>query len=396
MCLHTDEHHHKRHVELCQQIRSIYDSCGEDWPIAPQEEEDRGRTTLRESDAVHRNQLPSASTDTLVTKKAKKERRRQARAASRSKVTTQEDIIHVSSVVHSADPQEVNANPSNPAEIEEIEQHLKYNAHCYNQGQKNRYIKQFAHIPDADIDFGAEIDRIFDVLRITELLKRNHQNRGLRNKELANFKTLIAELKEQITTDLVLVKRDVLEVRMRRAAFLRYTNRAGYDIMTERYTDKDWKTGEKIRSETPASPSLDSLTAVDEEETDHDEVASPQENVRATISAMSNQPDRRHMELSYKKIGSGGLVEEVILSEQARITTDASKPLNPLRILNTSTTSPTQKPFPNFANRRSNNSLRPEPVLKINTQELSTLSTKCSAPGDLPHVGQNEAHGKSS
>ena len=55
-------------------------------------------------------------------------------------------------------------------------------------------------------------------------------------------------LKHAVLEDIVLVNKDNAESRMRRAGYLRYTNKTSYGIVEERYTDKDWKTGEKFAS----------------------------------------------------------------------------------------------------------------------------------------------------
>jgi hypothetical protein len=127
-------------------------------------------------------------------------------------------------------------------------------------------LKKFAKIPDMDVDFDAEMERILDTFRITELAKRNFRNRGLHGKELKAFEVLVETFKSVIVEDLVLVKKDAMEVRMRRAGYLRYTNRTGYGIVQDRYTDKDWKTGERITSSSSdssglTSPSDDSSTS---------------------------------------------------------------------------------------------------------------------------------------
>ena len=53
--------------------------------------------------------------------------------------------------------------------------------------------------------------------------------------------------------DLVLIKRDRLEISMRRTGYLHYTNKTAYGIIEDRYTDKAWKVGEKYTSSTSLS-----------------------------------------------------------------------------------------------------------------------------------------------
>jgi hypothetical protein len=392
MCSQADEHDHKRHIHICTQVRSIYESCSEDWSIIPDDEENRGRSRSRGADAVGGKNVPSSpSRDTISKKKEKKEQKRQARAASRSKVFTQDEINYIYSVVHSESPQKDYADPNNPGEIEEIERHLRRNAQCYIQGEKRCDVKQFAHIQNADVDFKTEIDRILDVFRVTELIRRNQRNRGLRNKELTNFQTLVAELKDMIISDLILAKRDELETRMRRAAFLRFTNRAGYDIVAYRYTEKDWKTGEKIRPETLETPSPDNLTApTEKDEFDHDESTKPEDG----ISTMNNQPDRRHIELSHKKLSIDRLLAEVTPTKPATTAQHAPKLIPSLRILDTNTTPQKQIPFRDPWIQQNHTSPLPKPEMKLRTQNLSGSSTKNSSLGlgdDWPTVTETKS-----
>lgn len=148
-----------------------------------------------------------------------------------------------------------------PASLEEmqlIEEHLRYNANVYNNDSSRHHLKKLAKIPDVDVDFKGEMDRVLDMFRITELVKRNSRNRGLQGKELKNFDTLVETFKVAVVEDLVLVKKDMMEIRMRRAGYLRYTNKTAYGIVENRYTDKDWKTGERIMSSSSDSSGLTS------------------------------------------------------------------------------------------------------------------------------------------
>ncbi|KAJ4352527.1 uncharacterized protein N0V89_007876 [Didymosphaeria variabile] len=380
MCMHIDEHHYKRHHEMCEQIRCIYETCGEDWPIIPEDEDGRGRARFRDPDTHGSDDLSSASGEVPLKKRERKEQKRQMRAASRSKVVTQDDINYVDSVLHPAASQVGTGNPDNPEEIEEIEKHLKYNAQCYNDGQKRSDIRLYAHIPDADIDFGAEINRIFELLHIAELLKRKERNRGLRNKELSNFKTLVSEFKDLLITDLVQAKRDELEIRMRRAAFLRYTNRASFDIMANRYADKDWKTGQKYQSAGSASASSDSLTAVEEEEEiDSDDLATP-DDLRHLSSATLHDADRRHIEHSHKKIGSSVILEPVVAVQESKDPPKegAPKPPPSLRIVNTDIIPPAKVKFHNPWKHR--NMSRPFETLKRSAQSPSSSELLSGGP----------------
>lgn len=197
--------------------------------------------------------------DAQVTKREKKDAKSLARAAGRARFVTQDEITHVYAVLHAAESG--SSSEDGPASLEEmqlIEEHLRYNANVYNRQSSRRDLKKFAKIPDVDMDFDAEMERILDTFRITELAKRNFRNRGLQGKELKVFEALIEAFKGTIVEDLVFVKKDAMEVRMRRAGYLRYTNRTGYGIVQDRYTDKDWKTGESITSFSSDSSGLTS------------------------------------------------------------------------------------------------------------------------------------------
>lgn len=384
MCMHTDEHHYKRHLKTCEHIRRIYESCGEDWPIIPHDGDDRGRSRSRGSNSFESDGRSSTSDDIPMKKKDKKEQKKQVRAASRSKVVTQEEINYISSVLHPVPSEQGNiTHPNNPDEIEEIEQHLKHKAQSYNDaGQKRCTSNRLTLTPDADIDFGAEMDRILDILRVSELLKRNDRNRGLRNKDLSTFKTLVAELRVQIIDDLILFKRDDLEIRMRKAAFLRYTNRASYDIMTDRYTEKDWKTGEKIRTAGSESPSSGSLAVVDEEDGDEcEDFTRTKEKLTMPRPSLLNNADRRHIEKPHQRIAEDGLREEAKVIEKTRATGTASKPPPSLRIISPNVARTGQIKFRNSWGR-SPKITTPTSVAIIERREhlLTKVSSKYSVP----------------
>jgi hypothetical protein len=119
----------------------------------------------------------------------------------------------------------------------------------YNTQPNRRGLKKLAEDPaETDVDFSAEMDRILETFRITELLKRNTKTKGLLGKELKTFLTLVEDFKQAVIEDIVQVKKDGAETRMRRAGYLRYTNMSSYRIVEDRYATKDWKTGEKFQS----------------------------------------------------------------------------------------------------------------------------------------------------
>ncbi|KAJ4301697.1 hypothetical protein N0V90_003790 [Kalmusia sp. IMI 367209] len=386
ICLRVDEAHYKRHFDLAEQIRSIYECCSEEWSIIPDDESNRVRNRSKDSDAFDSDDRSSSSGDVIVTKREKKERKRQTRAASRAKVLTQEDIKYIDSVLHPAASHGHAENPNNFEEVEEIERHLRYNAQCYSTGAKRRDIRDFTHISDADIDFDAEMDRIFEVFRVTELLKRNERHRGLRSKELAHFRALVASLISQIMDDLVSVKRDELEIRMRRAGFLRYTGRPCYDIVERRYENMDWKTGEKLPSNGSGSGSSGSLTAVEDEGDEGDrtsETETPDEKFRSSTTLILNDADRRHLQQSHMKIVGDGSLEEVNIIQTQPIRSalrEKSIPKLPsLRILNTNVIKPPQIRFRNPWKRQ--NSVDAKPcIIKRSIQTPSPKESESKRP----------------
>jgi hypothetical protein len=255
--------HYKRHRDLVEQLRSIYESCGEaEWTIMLLEPGDRRRghsfdTQTTYSDSSDRSLTPE---ETITSKRERKDAKCLVRAANRTKVITHEEIEYVDSVLHSSEGV-ANGDGVSPANVEEmqlIEQHLRYNANVYNSHSSRKALKRFAKIPEVDVDFEGEVERILETFRITELVKRNFRNRGLQGKELRNFESLAGAFRNAVVEDLVLVKKDMMEIRMRRAGYLRYTNKTAYSIVENRYAEKDWKTGERITSSESESSSSSS------------------------------------------------------------------------------------------------------------------------------------------
>ncbi|RAR01485.1 duf323 domain-containing protein [Stemphylium lycopersici] len=315
-CMAIDEAHYKRHHDIAEQLRAVYESCGEvDGTIIPSEQdfEDRGRTRGPDNNQGGKFQTGRSITpgDAPSSKRQRKDAKNLARAASRSRVVTQEEIRYVDSVVHSADGITSNDadGPRNTEEIDEIEKQLRYHAHVYNTQGSRKGLKKLAVIfsDTAEVDFDAEMERILEVFRITELLKRNTKTKGLQGKGLKLFLTLVDDFKQAIVEDIVQVKKDAAEVRMRRAGYLRYTNRASYDIVENRYSTKDWKTGEKILSS--ASGSSGAKTP----EEDSDQSPSEEEQKHPIRPGSRHDPDRRHLENIHQRItGDDGLYESTI------------------------------------------------------------------------------------
>jgi hypothetical protein len=331
-CRTVDEAHYRRHKELAEQLRAIYESGGEvDWSIIPDSEE-RGRA--REYDGGAAESEGATPNDALSSKREKKDAKSLVRAASRSRVITGAEIGHVDSVLHSAEGLSAGDSdaPRNAEEIEEVERHLRYNAHVYNKDNRGGALKTFAKLSDAEIDFDGEVERILEASRVTELRKRNtHRTRGLQGKELKIFLAHVDEFKKAVVEDLVQVKRDSLEIRMRRAGYLRYTNKTAHGIVEERYLAKDWKTGEKFLSSTSessglVSPSVEEIATpqrhVDSSSSnrrDHNivqanrDISEISENTPPLPTTLHHAPDRRHLEKVHKRItGEDGLEQDTI------------------------------------------------------------------------------------
>ncbi|KAE8828606.1 hypothetical protein P3342_010237 [Pyrenophora teres f. teres] len=315
-CISIDEAHYKRHHDIAEQLRAVYESCSEiNWGIVPSKSDDDSRGRVKKlGDALEQdeNHDPNHdSGDTPASKRERKDAKRLARAANRSKVITQEEIRYIDNTIHSSRGLTGNDadGPQNAEEVEDIERQLRYHAHVYNTQVDRKGLRKLAAAStDTSVDFDAEMTRILDAFRISELLKRNTKTRGLQGKELKTFLTTVEGLKQALVEDIILVKKDAAEVRMRRAGYLRYTNKTAYEIVEERYTDKDWKTGEKW---VPGAAGFSgNIIPVDEflpRASDGQEYQTPQRlrNPRG--------PDRRHLENTHKRInGEDGLYEDTI------------------------------------------------------------------------------------
>jgi hypothetical protein len=187
-------------------------------------------------------------------------------------------------------------------------------------------LKRFAKIPDVDVDFDTEMERVLNMFRITELVKRNFRDRGLQGKELRNLESLVEIFKNAVVEDLVLAKKDAMEIRMRRAGYLRYTNKTAYGIVEERYTDKDWKTGERITSSSSESSGLTSPTEelatlqrylFSPHYTCYSDTDAQRSNVPDTpllpVRSLTQDPDRRHLQQVHTRVsGDDGLDQKII------------------------------------------------------------------------------------
>lgn len=131
-CISIDEAHYKRHHDIAEQLRAVYESCGEiDWSIIPSapDADKRGRSK-EPGDALgtaESQDIQLNPEDVPSSKRERKDAKRLARAASRSRVITQEEIKHMDSVIHSA--QGLTSNdadgPRNAEEVEDIERQLR-------------------------------------------------------------------------------------------------------------------------------------------------------------------------------------------------------------------------------------------------------------------------------
>ncbi|KAH8728609.1 hypothetical protein GQ44DRAFT_25817 [Phaeosphaeriaceae sp. PMI808] len=265
-CRTIDEAHFRRHKLIAEVLHNIYESCGEsEWSIIPAGPEKIEGIRECDSSSAKNKEMNRGLTlkDTSYSKRERKKAKCLNRAVIRSRVISRDEILRVETIIHSADSLSGSNNdePCNTEEMYEIERHLKYNAHVYNNHGDGRDLKRFARLPDVDIDFEAEMERILNALRVTQLQRHNTRNRGLRGKELRTFQLLVGGLKRLIVEDLLLNKRDNLEIRMRRAGYLRYINKSAHNIVQDRYTGKDWKTGEKAVSSAGEFSGVISLAA---------------------------------------------------------------------------------------------------------------------------------------
>ena len=131
-CSSINEAHYKRHHDIAEQLRAVYESSGEiNWSIVPSgsDNDDRGRTKERggslESD--ENQDFNNDPADMPASKRERKDAKRLARAASRSKVITQEEIRHIDNTIHSSEGLTSNDadGPRNAQEVEDIEAQLR-------------------------------------------------------------------------------------------------------------------------------------------------------------------------------------------------------------------------------------------------------------------------------
>ena len=88
-----------------------------------------------------------------------------------------------------------------------------------------------------------------EALRVSELISGNGRGSGLTKKELRGFEVLVELFKRSATKDVLQVKKEDLEMRIRRAGYLRFVNRQNCEVMLKHHKKVDWKTGEKITND---------------------------------------------------------------------------------------------------------------------------------------------------
>ena len=300
-------------MEICQKLRAIYEINGEDGWLAGANDGRDGKDSRQPDDG-----------NGPLTKKQKKEAKKLEKAVNRPKVLTQTEIEYVGSIIHLSSCDVGGVEPRNMDEVEEVEKckyrfgmrckqtvltlytipDVRHKANVYKTGAKHQALKGLGSIPEAKFDFAKEMEGILNGLKITDLLKRNSKNRGLKGKDVRTFEFSVAELKTLIIEDLVLVKREETETRMRRAGYLRYTNRTSFNILEDRYTNKDWRTGERIVSPLAGSPQVGSAT----------------ENVSECEQKENSPPctykggDYRHLIYDHRRPGSPTKVERPVLA----------------------------------------------------------------------------------
>lgn len=131
-CLTIDEAHYKRHAEIAEQLRTVYESCGEiEWVIIPSDSDSAAAEAAGDSDNFNGSRFEidrtNGSDDTPSSKRERKDAKNLARAAGRTKAITQEEVQYIDSVIHSVDgmTSQDSGDPRNPEEVEDIEKQLR-------------------------------------------------------------------------------------------------------------------------------------------------------------------------------------------------------------------------------------------------------------------------------
>jgi hypothetical protein len=227
---------------LAERLHDIYEAGGQaDWKIVPALPEPLVR------------KHPVKKVETPTSKRERKKRKCLAKAASRPPVVTQDEIQYIESVIHTSSVSSTNHVPSELEEVEGIERQLRCDTHSRNDQTTRKASQSSNGSHDATLGLSAELERIFNELRVAELIKRNDRNRGLRGKELRIFNALVEAFQSRIIDDLVLVEKDRLEIEMRRAGYIRYTTKTSHNILEDRYKERDRRTGQRIMNRSDSS-----------------------------------------------------------------------------------------------------------------------------------------------
>ncbi|KAF2121344.1 hypothetical protein BDV96DRAFT_682593 [Lophiotrema nucula] len=257
-CHGIDEAHRKRHTGIAELLKLLYELCGLSGSIvsvaifqsgvSQEKTSDEGSRVTEDDEDRNGHGTPRSGGDTdkqKLTRRERKDAKNLAKAASRVKVMTCQEVDYVHSVLHPARDEDNSIGPESVEEMEDFERNLTYNASVYGSGTKSAVLRSFNKISYTGIDFDAEMERILDDLRLAELVMKNNKREGLMGKELRTFGQKLATFKQLVVGDLLWVKREEMETRMRKAGFLRWTHREGFDLLQERHAEFVWETGER-------------------------------------------------------------------------------------------------------------------------------------------------------
>ncbi|OAL45404.1 hypothetical protein IQ07DRAFT_576952 [Pyrenochaeta sp. DS3sAY3a] len=321
-CRMIDEEHYKRHKEIAIQLHAIYESAGESqWSIIPPElpgpPEPEARENVDDPNATSADNHEAKMNPPALSKRERKNNKNLAKAAKRAKIVTQKDIAFINHAMHlTKSPLTTTGDdPRNLDEIESIERQLRYNANLYDLNSKQCDRKDLASLPSIDVDFDADMKNIQSILRINELCKRNTPTGGLRGKELKQFESLVSSFRKALAEDLVLVHKDNLECRMRRAGYLRYVSKGDYNIVADRYADMDLKQGGKSL---PSSSNISSeLVRVGEASSSR---SSNREKQSAIEPSLFDESDLRQFEhIDTRVAGDDGLTDPIIEPQETPV-----------------------------------------------------------------------------
>lgn len=310
ICKKVDSAHYKRHKEVFEKVKHLHRLCGSQWdPKSDSEVVERPHAEMEEpNDAEQKDNAPQETV--RKTKREKKAVKKQQKAAAREKnVVTDKDVDFVAEVLHPKGAPVESSDPGSVKDIEEADERLRELALRYLTGTK---WTRSAESHDT-IDFESEMTRIFEAFQISGLVQGNDSTRGLRGKEFSKILSIVADLKNMIVEDLLAVKRDDMEIRMRRAGFVRFVGKSSFDSIETRYEQKDWATGQKIPLE-ERQPELPGDLRNDEQddETDtanEDEYITGEAQSPSAVSPMG--ADVRHTEQSYYAVTRNGHRQEM-------------------------------------------------------------------------------------